>query len=49
MEKYKTLCTHCGQKYTYTFSGYKSEIKCKNCKKDMNTKFDFVNKTLTLY
>lgn len=49
MDKYKTLCQHCGKKYTAICNGYENKIECKKCKKDMNTIFDFLNKKLTLY
>ena len=49
MQKFKTTCQHCGKKHTYSLSGYESEVKCKSCKKELNTKFDFSNNTLILY
>jgi len=48
-KKFKTVCQHCGSKRTYLLTGYEYEVECKKCKKDMNTKFDFIKNTLILY
>jgi tRNA(Ile2) C34 agmatinyltransferase TiaS len=46
---FKTICQHCGKRQILSLTGNESEAKCKHCKKELNTKFNFNLNTLTLF